>query len=316
MIYLFTGNNPYTIKQELLRWKSGFESKFWADNIIHFTTLEAWIESLLVESLTSFWLFWSKRLVIIESFPFSWERQFAWANEIEKKILDCLEHIPEDIIVIFAAANPDKRKAAFKSINKVSEIKDFSISSYDEIYNLLSQKYSQKIRSEALKKLIFLKWESYEKSLWEIEKLLISHDSITSELVEENVRPEFEQSIFIFIDEILNKDSKKIFSSLHTLLNNSNIYALHQSIVANLRVFLYINFLKETGKTAGISDVLSLWKRSFLLNKRYKANFWDIKKLYDDLLSFDKHMKTWKFLSSDEAYLIQQLEKGFINYLQ
>jgi hypothetical protein len=71
--------------------------------------------------------------------------------------------------------------------------------------------------------------------------------------------PEFEESIFVFIDTLLQRDAVKIFSELNNLVTYSNLYAIYQSIVANLRVFLYIEFLKSQKKSPKeIGDILKL----------------------------------------------------------
>jgi hypothetical protein len=104
--------------------------------------------------------------------------------------------------------------------------------------------------------------------------------------------PEFEESIFAFIDTLLQRDASKIFSELDNLINYSNLYAIYQSILANLRVFLYIEFLKSQ-KTSpkDIGDILKLGNRAFLISKSHKCSHNSISALYINLLDFDKNMK-------------------------
>jgi DNA polymerase III delta subunit len=83
------------------------------------------------------------------------------------------------------------------------------------------------------------------KCISDIEKLLIAHHTIDSQLIEAIIIPEFEESLFVFIDMLLQKNRKKIFSELKNLLTFSNFYAVYQGIIANLRVFLYIELLKS-----------------------------------------------------------------------
>jgi hypothetical protein len=77
--------------------------------------------------------------------------------------------------------------------------------------------------------------------------------------LQEHIIPEFEESIFVFIDTLLQRDAAKIFSELDNLITYSNLYTIYQSIVANLRVFLYIELLKSK-KIAPkeIGDILKL----------------------------------------------------------
>jgi len=316
MIYLFTGNNDFLIKQEALHWKKAFWEKHGSDNVIHISQLEHASKNTISEALLARSIFMEKRLVIIEGFPYSWEKAFAWSSEKETLILETIENISEDLLVVFVAPNPDKRKSWFKKLSKQAETKDFSISWDSQIESILQKKYSGKIESSALSRLIFLKWSNLEKCISEIQKLLIATDKISNSDVNNYIMPEFEVSIFTFIDTILEKKKETLFKDFNNLIENSNLYALYQSIIANLRVFLYIELLKsKKTPVSKIGDILKLWNRAFLVNKKHKSNYNQIKTLYIDLLGFDKNMKFWKFINTDEKDLKQELEKIFLKFL-
>lgn len=316
MKYLFSWNNSYLIWKQGQKWKQAFRDKYGDENVIHIKGLDTISKDFLSESLLSRGLFSEKRLVLVEDFPLSSETSFSGASDIEKHILELLPHIPEDILVVFLSTNPDKRKAGFKELKKVAECQEFSISSEAEVISAISQKYAGKIDASAVKELVYMKGNSLEKSISELDKLLLTKDSVTLSDIKNCIIPEFEQSIFVFIDTILDKDSKKIFSDFENILGHSNLYAFYQSIIANIRTFLYISFLKKSGRnTNEIGDILKLWNRTFLINKRYRAKHVEIKKLYEKLLEFDKNMKFWKLISSEEDELTFQLRQIFVDYL-
>ena len=150
MIYLFTWNNDYLIREEVLRWKNGFKDKHGTENITHISSLDASSKNTISQSLVSRSIFAEKRLVIIEGFPFSGEKAFSWASDLEAQILWLLAEIPEEVLVMFVSVNPDKRKAGFKQLKAVAQIKEFSVSGEDEVYNILSRKYgiSQRYASQ------------------------------------------------------------------------------------------------------------------------------------------------------------------------
>jgi DNA polymerase III delta subunit len=316
MIYLFTWNNDYLIREEVLRWKDGFKEKHWEENITHVSFLDWNSKNTIPEVLVSRSIFAEKRLVIIDWFPFSGEKAFSWASDLESQILWLLESVPKEVLVLFVSVNPDKRKSGFKHIKKVSQVKEFNIAWEDEVYSILQRKYWKHIDGNTLRRLIFLKWGDLQKSLWELEKLLISYNQITSSHLQEHIIPEFEESIFVFIDTLLQRDAAKIFSELDNLITYSNLYTIYQSIVANLRVFLYIELLKSK-KIAPkeIGDILKLWNRSFLINKSHKSKYKNISKLYIDLLDFDKNMKFWKFIGSEEEDMKRELERVFLKFI-
>jgi len=327
MIYLFTWNNDYLISQEVLRWKHWFIEKHGEENITHITSLDSNSKSTISEALLSRSLFAEKRLVIISWFPFSGEKSFLWASELEEQIISLIPDIPDEVLLVFSSINPDKRKKWWKAIQAAAKIQEFSISGEDEVFQILNRKYKSQIEPTALRRLISLKWWSLQKCISEIEKLLISPLStfwkddrgdynIISSDIDSYISPEFEESIFVFIDTILNRNWKSLFSDLKILIDASNLYGVYQSIIANLRVFLYIEFLKSQKKSPKeIGGILKLWNRAFLINKTHKSKFNSIASLYNNLLIFDKNIKFWKFTSSDPKDMQRELENVFLKFL-
>ena len=283
--------------------------------------------SSISEHLVSRSLFAEKRLVIVSWFPFWWDKLFAGASDLEAQIISLLWDIPEEVLVVFSSLNPDKRKKWWKSLQSVSKVTEFSISWDDQVLQILIGKYRSIIEPNALRRLVALKWWNLQKSISEIEKLLISpleelsqsdrwdYKIIWSD-IDSYILPEFEESIFVFIDTLLNRNAKKIFSELNTLINSSNLYAVYQSILANLRIFLYIEYLKSLKKSQKeIWDILKLWNRAFLITKPHKSSYKKIAELYINLVNFDKNMKFWKFTSSEPRDMQRELENILIKFL-
>ena len=327
MIYLFTWNNDYLIKQEVFRWKNGFEAKHGSENITYISSLDTNTINTISETLVSRSIFAEKRLVIISWFPFSGEKAFSWASELEEKIITLLDELPEEVLVVFSSLSPDKRKKWWKTISKLAKTTEFLIDSEDQVFQILTKKYKAQIEPNALRRLITIKWGDLQKCISEIEKLLIApldilskedrgDYNIISSDIDNYISAEFDESIFVFIDTLLQRNGNKIFSELSILINNSNLYAIYQSIIANLRVFLYIEHLKTNKKSQKeISEILKLWNRAFLINKQHKSSSKKISELYNNLLHFDKSMKFWKFTSSDPIDLKRELENVFVKFL-
>lgn len=315
MLYLFTGNNRSLILQEALKWKSAFTEKYGAENVVHVSNLEQVSAKFILEQLLSRSLFSEKRLVIIDGFPFAGERSFSGAADMETLILDHLSQIPDDTLVVFLSENPDKRTLAYKELSKCAEVKTLSLEGEDAVFDYLSKK-CKNIDGQALRKLILLKWGDMQKTQSELEKLSLTKEHVNLKDVETHIIPEFEESIFVFIDTILAKDPKKIFSEFRNLLEFSNLYALYQSIIANLRLFVYIEYLKSHKKSQNeIGDILKLWNRQFLIGKRHASSFKELQMLYTALLDFDKNMKFGKFISSDEEDLQKEIETIFLRFV-
>lgn len=316
MIYLFTGNTRSLIIQEALKWKTAFWEKYWVENIVHISQIDQVSTKFIQESFFSRSLFSEKRLVIVDGFPYAGEKSFSGAVDLELFILQLLPKIPEDTLVVFLSENPDKRTLAYKELSKIAEVKSFSLEGEDAVYQYLTQRYGSIIESLALRKLIFIKGGHVQKCISDIEKLSLTLNYITLQVIETHIMPEFEESIFVFIDTILSKNPQKIVQEFRNLLEFSNLYTLYQSLLANLRVFLYIEYLKSQKKSQSqIGDILKLGNRQFLIGKRHASNFIDIQKLYTNLLDFDKNMKTWKLVSSEEQDLSKEIEIIFSKFI-
>lgn len=327
MIYLFTWNNDYLIGQEVLRWKNSFIEKHWEENITYISSLDSSTINTICETLTSRSLFAEKRLVILSWFPYSWDKWFSGAVDLEERILSLIGDLPDEVLLVLLSISPDKRKKWWKTISKIAKVKEFSVSWDDEVTSILTEKYRWVIEPNALRRLVLIKWGNLQKSISEIEKLLVSplrklidedrgDYKIISKDIDTYILPEFEESIFVFIDTLLNRDGKKIFSELNVLINSSNLYAVYQSILANLRVFLYIELLKtQRISWKEIWDILKLWNRAFLIQKKHKSSYKSIAHLYENLVIFDKNMKFWKFTSSEPQDMQRELENVFLKFL-
>jgi DNA polymerase III delta subunit len=88
---------------------------------------------------------------------------------------------------------------------------------------------------------------------------LITKAKINSYDIKEFIAPELEESIFQVIDDILNKNIVGSLSKIKTILNDTNIYAFYNNLLANLRTSVYISKLKNLKTpTFEISNALNL----------------------------------------------------------
>ncbi len=314
MINLFVGDNDFLIKQKINSWKKIFVEKYWELNLIHIKNfLDFWINEIL-NNLTTAWFLWEKKLIIIDKLPSNSKNN---SKELEEEITKILDKIPENNIVIFNSISPDKRSKFYKTlIKKADKIEEFYIKSEEDIFKLIEKKYKNKISRNWIYKIIKYKNKNFSKIILELEKLLIYYDYIDEKIIEKNIIPELEESIFILIDNILQKNIKLVLENFKIIINHSNIYQFYNWILANLRNTIYIQKLKNLNiSSSEIINKLKLWNKSFLVNKKYNLNFWNLKKLYFDLIEVEKKMKTWKLLWTTEKEFIFELEKIFLKNL-
>lgn len=303
MLYLFTWNSDFLVKEKVKEWKNHFSEKFWDFNLIHIKNIDSVDNNFLAENLTSTSFLAEKKLVILDL-----DKELS--EEKEKLFLVLLNKIPEENIILFNSINQDKRSKFYKELIKIAELKEFNTKDDSDLVGIISKKYSWKISSNAINWIIRYKSWNLNKIISEIEKLLITFDYIDVKQVTDNIMPELEESIFQVLDDILNKNTNQAINKIDIILNDTNIYAFYNNLLANLRTSVYIYKLKNLKKSVSeISETLNLWSRTFLINKSYKSSYSDISNLYINLINIDKKMKSWHLNWTEESDFRFEFEK-------
>lgn len=316
MIYLFTGNSDFLVKQKVQNWKQQFISKYGEFNLLHIKNFDTVDNNFLTLNITSTSFLSEKKLVIIDidQPTKSNDTDKISKNEEQKNnkqdfLLILLNKVPDDNIILINTVNPDKRTKFYKTLIKIAKVEEFNIADNKELYSVISNKYQKKISNIAIETLISYKSWNLTKIISEIEKLLILFDYIDKKEVIENIVPELEESIFQIIDDLLNKNVIESIKKLNTILNDTNIYAFYNNLLANLRTNIYIYHLKNLWQnSAKIAEILNLWNKSFIITKNYKISYNELKRFYIRLLSLDKKMKLWKLIWTEESDFKFELE--------
>jgi len=305
MLYLFTWNNEYLVKEELKKWKNHFLGKFGEFNLTHIQNIEELDKNALSENLLASSFLSEKKMVIIDNI-----------EKVEKDdgkkefLISILDKIPESNIIVFSSNSLQERSLLYKKIKELWEVKRFDIKNTYETRLFIEKKYNSKIDSNAIDKIIAYKSNNLSKIVNELDKLFITKDFVSTKDIIDYITPELEETIFVFVDKVLSKDKKAIFNDLDIILENIDIYAFYNSFLWNIRNFVYIMFFKKLWyKNNHIKDELSLWNRAFLVDKTYKINFQELSTLYEKLIDFDKNMKFWKLIWSTKDDLKFELQK-------
>ena len=306
MIYLFTWNSRFLIKQKISKWKNHFISKYWDFNLVHIKDIELYDNNFLVENICSTSFLWEKKLILIDLID-------KLKQEKQILLLSILDKIPNNNILAFSYINPDKRTKFYKEIVKKVKIEEF-IENENNIVAIIKNKFSNKISISWINLLIKYKSFNLDKIINEIKKLLITINYIEEKDIIQNIFPELEESIFQIIDNILNKNIICAILKINILLNQINIYAFYNSLIANLRINTYISKLKNLKKNnSEISKIMNLWNRDFLINKNYIINNTQLQNLYCELIKLDKKMKSWKLIWTTENDFKFEIEKVLIS---
>jgi len=311
MIYLFTWNSDFLVREKTYAWKKLFIEKNWEFNLVHFKNLLEVDNNQISENLLAEGFMWEKKLIIIDSFPLSTENKNSKATEKQDFLEKIVDNITDNNIVIFSSSNIDKRSKFYKKIKKIAtKIEEFNTKSEQDIFSVIENKYRWKIDFPAINLLVKYKWWNLEKCISEIEKLLITKDKINQWDIKSFIAPELEESIFQVIDDILNNNKISAFSKIKTILLDTNVYAFYNNLLANLRTSVYISKLKFLKiPNPEIWHHLNLWNRSFLVNKNYKISHKKLESLYISLVNLDKKMKSWKLMWTEEKDFKFEIEK-------
>ncbi len=319
MIYLFTWNSEYLIKEEVKKWKKHFLTKFWDFNLLEIEDILSLDKNFISENFlgTSF-MAWSK-LIIVRNIEKVEKKESKESIDDEKKdkndwkkefLISLFSKIPEQNIIVFTSSILSEKSTFYKELSKVWEIKKFEIKNSFDTKLYLDKKYSWNVDSRALDKIISYKSNNLSKIVLELDKLFIIKEFIKEKDVTDFILPELEETIFAFVDKLLNKDNT-LFSDLDYLLTSrEDIYAFYNMLLWNLRTAFYIAFFKELWYSKNhIVNELSLWTRWFLADKSHKMKNNEIINLYLSLISFDKNMKSWKLIWSNFEDLKYEIEK-------
>ena len=81
MIYLFTWNSDFLVREKTLKWKKLFSDKNWDFNLVHFKNLVEIDNNQISENLLAEGFMWEKKLIIIDNYPINTDNKNAKATE-------------------------------------------------------------------------------------------------------------------------------------------------------------------------------------------------------------------------------------------
>lgn len=315
MIYFFYWNNGYILEETAKKWKNTFHERYWDIQLNHFKDYSEHTLKILKQTLLSRGLFQEKKLLIFDWIPHSANSKDSHLLQCEELLKDIILQKDDSTIVLLTSLLPDKRWKFFKSLKtlekndkKIIQIQELNVWNENDSLNFLKNRY-QNIDKWVLSYILKIKSWHIEKVIPEIEKLFISSQKITIDLISNNVQAELEQSIFQLIDHLVFWRKQEALQDLEIILQQSDIMSLYYSLLSNLRLIVYIKILEKVwNKRWQIITLLELWNRSFLLEKYAFINSWNFVKLYVQLCNADKKMKKWELSAFSHTPLRDEIE--------
>ncbi len=294
MILFMYGEDTYRLKQKIREMKEKYISSSLGDTnlaVLDGKTVKA--DDIIRQAL-AFPFLAKSRLVIVENLLIEGKK------EEQEKIGEFLGKNPETTVLVFAeAGKPDKRTSLFKKLSKekAQEFKPLEESGIKVWIRDEVARTGGEIAPPAVDKL----FEYVGADLWrlsnEIQKLLTYNQKISVKNIELLVKPDVQSDIFVLIDAIASRQSKKALHELHQLLDNgeNELYILTM-IVYQYRNLLVVKDMVDRGavsqyeiaKRAGIHPFVA--GKSLNLVRNYSMD--ELKNIYADLLEQDLAIKT------------------------
>ncbi|MGE5298353.1 MAG: DNA polymerase III subunit delta [Acidobacteriaceae bacterium] len=321
--YIFLGEDDFSLRRKIDRWKEEFKKKFSADAVVVIDGSEL-SESEIVSKLkaaSSPSLFSSKKLIIAKDcFPTK-----ASQEQLGETVLALArENNKDNFYVFFSAKRPDRRLSMIKKIlQEQVNLTEFELPHGQELNSWIkayAKQMNATIDDKAADTLaVYLGRDLFEEKkfsgrvverkeafdLWqaysELLKAATYSDHITEEAIKALVSPKVSQNVFDLSDALFEKDRKRALAIAENLFMDRSMdeKAVAIKIVGllaeQLRSLLLVGSLKAKNLTnQEIAESLGWGSgRVFVLAKKIpQAGLAKIKAMVSRLLAADLALKT------------------------
>lgn len=321
-IYLFYGEDDFSLRRKIDLWKKEYAKKFTAQAItvldctgMDSASLYTELQNQLAPSLFS-----SKKLLILrDALP-----KKADDEKLTEYLLQMPNSLPSEYFVVFwQSQKPDGRLKFNKQFQSLVNVQEFALPNGRELNSWLkamAKTLGAEISDTASEKLavylgrdlveerkaggrVIERKEAYD--LWqafsELSKLSSNSNQITPQMVGELVKPKIPDSIFALTDGIAAGNRQVAFQALENSLlastadDKGTFIKLVGLLSEQIRSLLNVSLLKADGLSAeDIAEQLGYSSgRVFILSK-HAANFSPdkLKQLLAELLKIDLSLKS------------------------
>lgn len=142
-VFLFTGDSPYLLRQELKKWKASFAAKYGEQHIFSFSSDNFDIPQI-IDTIFSGGLFVTKKLVIVFGAPGDKvsdnKISASKLEQFEQGFYSRLDYLSADTVVVFVSYDPDKRLKLFKALSETAQVKEFKTPNAPWLKKFLAQR--------------------------------------------------------------------------------------------------------------------------------------------------------------------------------
>jgi DNA polymerase III delta subunit len=321
-IYLFYGEDDFSLKRKIDHWKGEFAKKYSASSVAIVESQNT-IELDLIKKLRDEMapsLFSTKKLLIIKDcLP-----RKATQTGFSDFLLEFIPQIPKDYFVIFAeSVKPDGRLGFTKKFLNLVTVNEFQLphgTVLNQWIKAMAKTLGSSISDSAVERLaVFLGRDLYEEKkaggrvierkeafdLWEAYTELLKLSSNTSQIevreVEALVKPKIPDSVFSLTDQMIAKNQKGTFQALENFLSASSaeekglLIQVVGLLSEQLRSLLVVSLLSAENLTNDqIAERLGWSSGRVFITAKHSRNIAlpKLKSLLADLLLIDHKIKS------------------------
>lgn len=316
-VFLFFGDDTYSLEKKLAFWRSEFEKKHGGDMNIEIKDGKNATANDIFQASAATPFLAEKRLVIVKNF-------LSEGDDEEKSAMaELVEKIPDTCITVFSeTAGVDRRIGLYKKIQKFGKLTEFSTITGGKLLGWIQNEVEKRggaIEKEAVIHLT----EHIPKDLHRLENeiaKLVSYAAskgraINKKDIELLVDVQLETSIFRLTDGIGQKNQKVSLDSLHTLIDSGEeLHRILYMIMRQFRIIMCVKDLAEQGLgrdaiTAKIKEHPFVVSNTMSQAKKFSLE--QIKQAYELLIDMDTKLKSGgiKVLAGDNREFVLALDR-------
>lgn len=319
-IFLFYGEDDFSIKRKIAHWKQEFAKKYSSSSIVVLDPEMG--QSELIRKLDEVFtpsLFSDKKLIICRNcLPAK-----AADQELSEVVVKLISNLPRDYFLVLHQSKLDRRLTFIKKIlSYPMEVTEFKLPHGKQLDNWIAnelKKNQAAIDPQALELLsVYLGRDLFEErkiggrgaefkqvfDLWlvhnEIEKLVSRTKNINIDDVKALIKPKLPENIFELSDQIISghKDQAlQVFENImaaNTSDEKSEIIRIVGLLAEQFRSLVTVGSLSATKNQQEIADLLGWSPGRVFINLKLakKTKFKKLKEYLANLLSIDKSIKT------------------------
>lgn len=311
------GDDPFSLREELARWRDAFVEKFGDTDLEELdgetTPLEQIAGAVQATPFLS-----EKRFVIVKNFLSTQKAESANA------LVPLLDKIPESTVLVLAElGSPDQRIAAFKAVSGQATKRMFMKPSGGMLHRWVQKRAETAGAPMSLDTAAYLA-STLGDNLFalnsEVQKLALYANGhpISTQMVEEVVTRNVQQSIFTLTDQLARKDYAGVLKTIRELQNQGEEAGfIFSMITRQFRLMLEMRALSEEGQPPTLM-ARKMGVHPFVVQNtlRFAKNFTaaEMRRALSDFLEIDRRLKTGLLLlkpREEDPYLLA-LERALL----